>query len=64
MFAVVLAAALVGANAFAPSSSVRSSALKMSFENELGVIRPTGFWDPLGLTKNMDQEVSCSPYCR
>ena len=58
MFAVVLAAALVGASAFAPSSSVRSSALKMSFENELGVIRPTGFWDPLGLTKNMDQEVS------
>lgn len=39
---------------------MRCSALKMSFENELGVIRPTGFWDPLGLTKNMDQEVSHS----
>ena len=28
-----------------------SSALKMSdYENEVGVIQPTGFWDPLGLS--------------
>ena len=28
----------------------------MSFENELGVIKPTGFWDPLGLSKGISQE--------
>ena len=29
-----------------------SSALKMSdYENEVGVIQPTGFWDPLGLSE-------------
>jgi hypothetical protein len=32
----------------------RSSALKMSFETEPGVIAPTGFWDPLGLAKDID----------
>jgi len=26
----------------------------MSFENELGVVPPTGFWDPLGLSKDID----------
>jgi hypothetical protein len=28
----------------------------MSYENELGVINPTGFFDPLGLTEGIDQE--------
>merc|ERR1711998_829722 len=36
---------------------VVSSALKMSdYENEVGVIQPTGFWDPLGLSEGIDQE--------
>jgi len=26
------------------------------YENELGVIKPTGFWDPLDLSKNISQE--------
>ena len=33
-----------------------SSALKMSFENEIGAQAPLGFWDPLGLLKDADQE--------
>ena len=28
----------------------------MSFENEIGVQPPLGFWDPLGLLTNADQE--------
>jgi hypothetical protein len=33
-----------------------SSALKMSFESEIGAQPPLGFWDPLGLLANADQE--------
>ena len=33
-----------------------SSALKMSFSQELGAQAPLGFWDPLGLLKDADQE--------
>ena len=28
----------------------------MSYENELGVLPPTGFWDPLGLSKDADAQ--------
>jgi hypothetical protein len=28
----------------------------MGFEKEIGVQAPLGFWDPLGLLKNADQE--------
>lgn len=46
--AIVLAL-VASASAFAPSmKSARSSALKMSFENEVGALPPTGFFDPLG----------------
>ena len=42
--------------AFAPvSRTASSSALKMAFENEIGVQPPLGFWDPLGLLKDADQ---------
>ena len=41
--------------AFAPASMRSSkSSLKMSYENELGVLPPTGFFDPLGLSANID----------
>eukprot|EP01041_Mallomonas_annulata_P012933 gene12933-biopygen6356 len=33
-----------------------SSALKMGFETEIGAQAPLGFWDPLGLLKEADQE--------
>jgi hypothetical protein len=26
----------------------RSSVMKMSYDNEIGVLPPVGFWDPLG----------------
>ena len=34
----------------------RGSALKMSYESELGAIPPVGFFDPLGLSSNIDQD--------
>jgi hypothetical protein len=33
-----------------------SSALKMNFEDAIGAQPPLGFWDPLGLLKEADQE--------
>ena len=54
---IITVASLVGAAAFAPVSQVaRSSALKMSFEDALGAQPPLGFWDPLGLLAEADQE--------
>ena len=53
---LLLIASLIGASAFSPVRSVRSSALKMSFEDALGAQPPLGFWDPLGLVKDADQE--------
>lgn len=54
---LAIAALLAGsAAAFAPAGSkARVTSLDMSFENELGVISPTGFFDPLGLSKSLDQ---------
>jgi len=54
---IAIAALLAGsAAAFAPSASkAGSSALSMSYENELGVVKPTGFFDPYGLSKSIDQ---------
>jgi hypothetical protein len=54
---IITVASLVGAAAFAPVSQVaRSSALKMSFEDALGAQPPLGFWDPLGLLNDADEE--------
>jgi hypothetical protein len=53
---IALIASLISAAAFAPAARVaRSSALKMSFESEIGAQPPLGFWDPLGLLKDADQ---------
>jgi hypothetical protein len=55
--ALAILASFIGAAAFAPAARVaRSSALKMAFENEIGAQPPLGFWDPLGLLKNADEE--------
>jgi hypothetical protein len=55
--ALAILASIVGASAFAPARMARtSSALKMSFESEIGAQAPLGFWDPLGLLKEADQE--------
>ena len=55
---LAIAALLAGsAAAFAPVSNKApsTSALK-SYEDELGVIAPTGFFDPAGLSSDIDQE--------
>ena len=38
------------------TSAKPSSAMKMSFESEIGAQPPLGFWDPLGLLNDADQE--------
>ena len=54
---IAIIASIVGASAFTPARAVaRSSIMKMSFENALGAQAPLGFWDPLGLLKDADQE--------
>lgn len=58
---IVLAVALVGTNAFmgtplqAPRVASKST-MTMTYENELGAQRPLGFFDPLSLVLNADQE--------
>ena len=55
--ALAILASLVSVAAFAPASRMASSsALKMSYANEIGAIPPVGFFDPLGLSSNIDAE--------
>jgi hypothetical protein len=56
--ALAILASIIGASAFAPAARMArtSSALKMSFESEIGAQAPLGFWDPLGLLKDADEE--------
>jgi hypothetical protein len=57
MMKLATIAAIAGsAAAFAPAQQGRASTAVQGFENELGVIAPTGFFDPLGLSKNISQE--------
>eukprot|EP01035_Chromulina_nebulosa_P060173 gene60173-82327_t len=55
---VVLLVAFASAAGFSASSSrtARSSSLTMKFENAIGAQPPLGFWDPLGLLNDADQE--------
>jgi Chlorophyll A-B binding protein len=47
----------ITASAFAPAARVaRSSSMKMAFESAEGAQAPLGFWDPLGLLKEADQD--------
>ena len=56
MKSAIFASLIAAAAAFAPASNKASStALNSAYENELGVISPTGFWDPCGLSNNIDQ---------
>ena len=57
MKSVIALSLIAGAAAFAPASKQASSvALAGSFENEIGVIAPTGFFDPIGFCKDADDE--------
>jgi Chlorophyll A-B binding protein len=54
---VLLASALAGATAFAPSQSTgRTSVATKAYSEEIGVTEPLGFYDPLGLLKSGDAE--------
>ena len=56
MKTAILASLVVSAAAFAPAKqATRSTSLK-AFENEIGAQPPLGFWDPLGLVADGDQE--------
>mmetsp|Transcript_3648 Transcript_3648/g.3767 ORF Transcript_3648/g.3767 Transcript_3648/m.3767 type:complete len:199 (+) Transcript_3648:56-652(+) len=56
--AAVVLASILSAAAFSPARvNTRSNALRMGFESEPGVLPPTGFWDPLGLSADGDVEV-------
>ena len=52
-----LLSALVIVGAFVPCvRRAASASCKMTFDSELGAQPPLGFWDPIGLLKNADQE--------
>merc|ERR1719491_1607946 len=51
----LLATLAASAAAFAPAPVAKTTALN-AFENELGVQAPIGFFDPLGLLDDADQE--------
>ena len=59
MMNIAVLAALAGSvTAFAPSPVAQSSktALNANFSKELGTQMPLGFWDPLGLIADADQD--------
>jgi hypothetical protein len=56
MKSVVIASLLASAAAFAPAKSASKVTALNSFEGELGAQAPLGFFDPLGLVADGDQE--------
>mmetsp|Transcript_2889 Transcript_2889/g.3050 ORF Transcript_2889/g.3050 Transcript_2889/m.3050 type:complete len:203 (-) Transcript_2889:169-777(-) len=55
--AIAILSSLIGASAFAPAGrAAPQSAMKMAFESAEGAQPPLGFFDPLGLLKEADQE--------
>jgi len=53
---LIAASLLASATAFAPVSQKTSSSALKAFESELGVQPPLGFFDPLGLLEDADQD--------
>ena len=56
MKSAVLAAILGSAAAFAPAQTGKASTALNAFESELGAQPPLGFFDPLGMLDDADQE--------
>jgi hypothetical protein len=52
----VFASLIAGSSAFAPAQVGRASTSVQAFENEIGVLPPTGFFDPAGLSDGISQE--------
>ena len=56
MKCVIISSLLASAAAFAPAKSASKVTALNSFEGELGAQAPLGFFDPLGLVSDGDQE--------
>ena len=56
MKTAILASLIATAAAFAPAKQAAKTTSLNSFENELGAQDPLGFFDPLGLVADADQE--------
>ena len=56
MKTAVFASLIAAASAFAPAKQAATTTSLNSFENELGAQDPLGFFDPLGLVADGDQE--------
>ena len=56
MKTAILASLIAAASAFAPAKQAATKTSLNSFENELGAQPPLGFFDPLGLVADGDQE--------
>jgi hypothetical protein len=56
MKTAVLTTLVASAAAFAPAKQAQTSTALADYSEELGVIAPTGFWDPLGLSSKIDQD--------
>ena len=56
MKSVIFAAAIASAAAFAPAQTGKATTALNAFESELGVQPPLGFFDPLGLLDEADQD--------
>ena len=56
MKTAVLASLIASAAAYAPAKQATTSTSLNAFENELGAQAPLGFFDPLGLVADGDQE--------
>ncbi len=56
MKSAILATIIGSAAAFAPAQTGKASTALNAFENELGAQVPLGFFDPLGLLDDADQE--------
>jgi hypothetical protein len=52
----VAASLIASAAAFAPAQQAAKSTSVAAFENDVGATLPLGFWDPLGLVSDGDQE--------
>mmetsp|Transcript_11461 Transcript_11461/g.21709 ORF Transcript_11461/g.21709 Transcript_11461/m.21709 type:complete len:206 (+) Transcript_11461:43-660(+) len=56
MKSVIFAAAIASAAAFAPAPVAKTTSSLNAFETELGAQPPLGFYDPLGLLDDADQD--------
>ena len=56
MKTAILASLIASATAFAPAKQASTSTTLKAFEDELGAQPPLGFFDPLGLVADGDQE--------